>query len=361
MKKMWTWLLVIGLLAACGRPVPKQAPASPKVFQNDLVLKTTPVRDQGNSPLCWVYAMVATLETDRLMMGDSVTLSTDYVARNLLQEEARRYFLSRGQTGISLRGMPSMAFGVMARQGMLPFDSYYHNKGTDIYTGGINYGVLCRKVEQVVRASASLDMADRHVTDLLDREIGVLPRITAMFGMTYTPLEFAHSICLPGDYEALTSFTHHPFGERFALETPDNQFHDSFLNVPIDTLMARIVSALRSGHAVCWEGDISEQGFSFTQGHAMIPDGTETTQETRQRLFDRLKTTDDHCMVLCGLAHDRQGQRFFIAKNSWGKNNPYGGFMYLSEDYIRLKTIAVYMRIERINKDLLPLTKKVLF
>ncbi len=352
MKKLLTWLLLIGLLAACGRPAPKPASSAPKAFTNDLVLKTTPVRDQGRSPLCWAYAMVATLETDRLMMGDSVTLSTDYVARCLLQEEARRYCLSRGRTGVSLRGMPTMALDIMAQQGMLPFDSYYHNTGTDIYTSGVNYGVLCRKVAEVTRAAASLDRTDSQVADLLDREIGALPRLIAFFGMTYTPLEFAHSVCLPGDYVALTSFTHHPFGERFALETPDNQYHDAFLNVPIDTLMASIVSALRSGHAVCWEGDTSEPGFSFAQGLATLPDGTATTQEARQRLFDRLKTTDDHCMALCGLAHDRQGRRFFIAKNSWGKDNPYGGFMYLSEDYVRLKTIAVVMRIpiERTNK-----------
>lgn len=352
MKKLWTWLLVIGLLAACDRPAPRQAPTAKKEFQNDLVLKTTPVRDQGRSPLCWAYAMVATLETDRLMMGDSVTLSTDYVARCILQEEARRTFLSRGQESVTLRGMPSMALDVMASQGMLPFDSYYQDTGTDIYTSGVNYGVLCRKVYQVVRASATLERTDRLVADLLDREIGSLPRIIAMFGMTYTPLEFAHSVCLPGDYVALTSFTHHPFGEHFALETPDNRFHDSFLNVPIDTLMARTVASLRAGHAVCWEGDISEPGFRFAQGKGILPSGTQATQEMRQCLFDRLLTTDDHCMELCGLAHDRQGRRFFIAKNSWGKDNPFGGFMYLSYDYVRLKTIAVYMRtpIEGTNK-----------
>lgn len=343
MKKLWIWLFIISLLAACGRPAPWQVSPAPKEFTNDLVLKTTPVRDQGRSPLCWAYAMVATIETDRLMMGDSVTLSTDYVARLLLQEQARRFFLSRGQENVTLRGMPSMVLDVMARQGILPFDSYYQNTGTDIYTSGLNYSVLCRKVAQVARASTSLDMTDRHVNDLLDSEIGSLPRVIAMFGMAYTPLEFANSVCLPGDYVALTSFTHHPFGERFALETPDNRFHDTFLNVPVDTLMRRVVASLRSGHAVCWEGDISEPGFSFALGRATLPDGMPATQEERQRLFDRLKTTDDHCMELYGLAHDRQGHRFFIAKNSWGKDNPYGGFMYLSYDYVRLKTIAVYM------------------
>ena len=67
MKKLWIWLFIISLLAACGRPAPRQVSPAPKEFTNDLVLKTTPVRDQGRSPLCWAYAMVATIETDRLM------------------------------------------------------------------------------------------------------------------------------------------------------------------------------------------------------------------------------------------------------------------------------------------------------
>jgi bleomycin hydrolase len=33
--------------------------------------------------------------------------------------------------------------------------------------------------------------------------------------------------------------------------------------------------------------------------------------------------------------------RFFIAKNSWGTGNPYGGYMYLSFNYVKLKTIAI--------------------
>ena len=50
-------------------------------FTVELRLPTTPVKDQGSSSLCWVYGMLATLETEHIMRGDSVNLSPDYVAR----------------------------------------------------------------------------------------------------------------------------------------------------------------------------------------------------------------------------------------------------------------------------------------
>ena len=49
-------------------------------------------------------------------------------------------------------------------------------------------------------------------------------------------------------------------------------------------------------------------------------------------------------MAIIGMAHDANGKRYYIAKNSWGKNNPYGGIMYMSEDYIRMKTIAIVVK-----------------
>ena len=116
------------------------------------------------------------------------------------------------------------------------------------------------------------------------------------------------------------------------------------MNVPLDTLMAHVKRALQTGHPVCWEGDISEPGFSFAEGMARLPnEAVNVTPAVRQRQFETLKTTDDHCMVLVGLAHDERGNTYYIAKNSWGKNNPFGGYMYLSDNYLRLKTVAVYM------------------
>lgn len=327
-------LLSVALSSCAGR----FAKPDNRRFRNEVVLKTTPVKDQGHSELCWAYAMLATIETERLEMGDSVNLSPDYLARLWLQEQARAYYLTRGRVGVSLRGMAPMALRLMERYGIEPYDSYYP-------CGSVNYNSLSRMAMQVARASRSLRMLDKRLGDNLDRQIGYLPPSLFMLGVSYTPRQFAESVYVNGDYVALTSFTHHPFGKAFALESADNRMLDTFRNVPIDQLMDTIVQSLRHGHPVCWEGDTSESGFSFQRGCATLPDERhEPTQAERQRAFEQFQTTDDHCMELCGIARDANGRLYFIAKNSWGTNNPYRGFMYLSYNYVRMKTIAVMVK-----------------
>ena len=91
---------------------------------------------------------------------------------------------------------------------------------------------------------------------------------------------------------------------------------------------------------MCWEGDTSEPGFGH--GIAVLPEGHKSvTQDSRQRMFDHFDTTDNHCMAIIGLAHDDHGKKYYICKNSWGKNTAYGGYVYMEEDYLKAKTIAV--------------------
>ena len=78
------------LLSGCNKAGKPAGGGDTLRFANDIVLRTTPVKDQGASSLCWVYAMLATIETEHLMQGDSVNLSADYVARNFLREQVLR-------------------------------------------------------------------------------------------------------------------------------------------------------------------------------------------------------------------------------------------------------------------------------
>lgn len=283
--------------------------------------------------------MLATIETEHIQRGDSVNLSPAFVARAFMKEQADRCYLSRGKCRITLRGMMPQLVRLIETYGLMPYDSYH----TDA-----NMNVAARKIDNMAAVMASrgtgLQRARRECDDILDNSVNPLPRRVYMLGMEYTPLEFAHSVCMPDEYVGFTSFTHEPMNKAVVLRLPDNYNDDSFVNVPVDTLMTMMEHSVRSGHPVCWEGDVSERYFSFANGIADVPASRrDCSQDMRQREFEALRTTDDHCMAIIGIAHDSDGRKYFICKNSWGTSNPYGGMVYMSFDYARLKTIAVML------------------
>jgi bleomycin hydrolase len=280
--------------------------------------------------------MLATIETEHLMEGDSIDLSAIFLGRHLLVEEVLRRYAD-GQHPVSMRGMAPTTLRLLQRYGAMPFTSYRQPED-------INMRSLANRLQHAAdhhRAHRRGVMAlEENINKTLDDAIGPVPSWVFMLGCQYTYLEFAHSVCQRGEYTALTSFTHHPFGSKFVLEVPDNNYGEEFLNVPIDTLMTYIDHALRTRHPVCWEGDTSEPGFGH--GIAVLPKGHKSvTQDSRQRMFDHFDTTDNHCMAIIGLAHDDHGKKYYICKNSWGKNTAYGGYVYMEEDYLKAKTIAV--------------------
>ena len=168
------------------------------------------------------------------------------------------------------------------------------------------------------------------------------------------------------------------------LEVPDNWSDDFYYNLPLDDMIEVMAYALKNGYSICWDGDVSDRGFSHKNALAILPDmdvkslnGTErsrwealsesekanelynfqkpvdeiqVTQELRQQNFDNQSATDDHLMHLAGLKEDQKGTLYFVTKNSWDEDsNEKGGYLYMSESYVRMNTIAIM-----IHKDALP-------
>ena len=336
MRKLITLLLALAAITSCDLAPNSSDTSKAKRFTNEVLLGYTPVKDQGHSSLCWAYAMLATIESEHIQMGDSVNLSVDYIARYQLDEQARFHFLSKGFNRMTLRGTAPLLLRLLDEYGIMPYDSYHARD--------INYNALTKRLEMLSNSSRNLSQMKQRTERLFDERIGALPKKVYMLGAEYTPLEFAHSVCMRGEYLAMTSFTHHRFGEAFVLEVPDNYSNELYYNVPIDVMMKRIERSLRTGHPVCWEGDTSELGFDFKRGVAELTKQRPYTQKQRQIEFENHHTTDDHCMVLIGIAHDENGKRYYIAKNSWGTGNQYGGLMYLSDQYVMMKTVAIVVK-----------------
>ena len=219
----------------------------------------------------------------------------------------------------------------------------------------------------------------------LDNGIGVLPTDFKFKGTSYTPQTFYNSLGIDmNDYVSLTSFTNHKMHEKCMLQIPDNWLWDFSYNVSINELFESTLHALKSGYTVAWGADVSEEGFSFRNGIAIVPasdaqikiegqdnknfsDGgadkysevflnpvreVEVTQEMRQKAYDEKQTTDDHGMHIVGFNVDRKGRYFLLVKNSWGTSNYPEGYLYVSEAYFKLKTINVYLHKEAIQDQL---------
>lgn len=344
-------IFTIGLLASCGYKRQTPPTSLQEAGRNDLpkntkLISTTPIKNQGESNLAWMYAMLGTIESEHIMKGDSVNLSPAYLARMMLQEKALEYYFANGKKEISMNGMASMLIHYIDKYGAQPYDSYEDPKD-------INYHILCRKIEHIcdgaIAKKTGVDNLKKQLDELFDQELGYMPaKQVHMLGAEYTPLEFAHSVCYPEEYVALTSFSHHPFREYLALEVPNNQLHDEFLNLPLDELMLHILKAVEKGHPACWEGSFSESNLQPSQGYYIdIPmnERRPVSQAIRQREFEQLHTTADYAMVIIG-TFLKQGQRYYVCRNSKGKSWGNQGLVYLSEDYLRLNTIAVYMSEE---------------
>ena len=205
------------------------------------------------------------------------------------------------------------------------------------------------------------------IGSVLDTYLGKRPEEFQYAGKNYTPESFMNMTGLnPDDYVSITSFSHLPFYEEQILNIPDNFSNGRFYNIPLDQFMEVIDNALENGFTLSLDCDVSERGFSSKNGVAIAPEDAANTpkawtaiypelevdQDLRQEKFESFSTTDDHLMHITGRLKDQQGNTYYKVKNSWGTSEDrtaFGGYVYFSESYMRLKSISVL-----VHKDALP-------
>lgn len=346
------------------------APAAPPAeyqFTDVYRVDCTPVKSQGRTGTCWCFSTASFLESEAMRQGKGIhNLSEIFVVRNTYVDKVRNFILRQGKTNFGEGAMAHDLFRSFDEHGIVPDEVYTGLvDGATTHDHGELEGVLLGLAETYSKRRPPGANWDEVINAVLDVYLGKAPQEFSYQGQTYTPQSFAESLGISGDdYVGLTSYTHHPFGAPFALECPDNFAGGQFENMPIDDLVAAIDQALAQGYSVVWDGDVSEKGFLMNNGVAVLPaegsaefakaPGPEqaVTQEMRQQTFENFSTAEEHLMHLVGLAKDQNGNKYYIIKNSWGELGNHKGFLYMSENYLRLKTVAVTM-----HRDALPAKK----
>ena len=357
-------------------------------FTEVVTVPATPVKNQAATGTCWCFATTSFMESELLRMGKGTyDLSEMFIVRQKYMNQLQDNYLRRGDGNIGQGSLSHTFMNAYRQVGIVP---------EEVYTG-INYDSEKHNHSEMVRyMHAIADVAvkakqrspeyDKLIANPFDTYLGKLPEKFTYKGKEYTPKSFAESLGLNmDDYIELTSFTHHPYYVKFDVEVPDNWEHSLMYNLPLDEMMQTVDYALNNGYTVCWDGDVSEKGFSFTNGVAINPEVKKVedlsntdrarfeklgekerleevfkferpypeinvTPEVRQAGFESFVTTDDHLMHLTGIAKDQNGTKYYITKNSWGTDrNKFGGYLNMSESFVRAKTIYVM-----VHKDAIP-------
>lgn len=360
-------------------------------FTDVTVVKTTPVQDQNQSGTCWCFSGDTFLESEILnAQNREIDLSEMYTVRMCYEEKALRFIRMYGQDNFSEGGGLLDVPYIIGKYGAMPEEAYPGlNYGEEAHDHSELISALTSYLKGVSRGKKLSKAWFEGFKGILDAYFGKVPETFTYNGKTYTPKSYAESLNLDLDnYMAFTSFSHHPFYKPFVLEVPDNWLFGLYMNVQLDELKAIIDNSLNNGHAVLWAADVSEEGFNFRRGYALMPkerteadmteserkeweqfsdrkrkevrkdikgpvEEIEVTQEVRQEMFDRQLTTDDHGMVIVGIATDQEGNRYYKVQNSWNTNQLYGGFFYVSEPYMLAKTMSIM-----VNKTTVPAAVK---
>ncbi|MCH5181778.1 MAG: aminopeptidase [Prevotellaceae bacterium] len=389
MKK--TLLFAAAVLLA-GTGLTAQASSAPADTTQFTVVKENPItsiKDQNRSGTCWAYSGLGFIEAELLRMGKGEhDLCESFLIYHTYMDRADRAVRTHGDVSFSQGGSFYDVIYCLKHYGIVPQDampfpgslygdSLYNFNQLDAVTSAY-VGAIADK-----KSSGRISLTWKKDLDCIYRNyFGELPATVKVGKKEYTPRQYVTDYLglNPDDYVSLTSYTHHPFYSKFILEIQDNWRWAESYNLPLDEFMETMTSAVKNGYTFAWGADVTEDYFGRRngKGYAYVPatlkdndlTGSDAarwggtvekgavveskgeltiTQEIRQRAYDNWETTDDHGMVIYGIATNPEGDEYFMVKNSWGDYGQYHGMFYASKAYVAYKTMNIL-----IHKDAIP-------
>ena len=383
MKKT-LFLSFITLMVMFNQVVAQETTNESLEFTTVKELKVTPIKNQANTGTCWSFSGLSFFESEVLRLGGpEVDLSEMFVVAHSYEDKADKYIRTDGHINFEQGGSFEDVWYVLKHYGIVP----------ESEMTGLNYGLEHHNHGELVAITKAFVQSmsknpnrtlspvwKKTFSTIVESYLGAYPESFKVNNKEYTPQSYVKSLGLKmDDYVSVTSYTHHPFYHKFALEISDNWRWGESYNVPLDEFMQIFDNAIDKGYTIAWATDVSEQGFT-RDGLAVLPEtnlellqGTdqarwlgalapgarpnfdrtiiekEVTQENRQLGYDNKQTTDDHGMHIYGIAKDQEGKEYFMVKNSWGTNNKYEGTWYASKAFVASKTMSIM-----IHKDAIP-------
>lgn len=394
MKKFFTLALLAVFALNANAEEKKDENKNKPVFTTIKANPITSVKDQNRSGTCWDYSTLSFFEAEILKAtGKTYDLCESFVANKDYMDRAVQVVRLHGDCQFAQGGSAYDVYYVLKNYGICPEDAMPFPGS--LYGDSLNnfnefFGQLDPYVAGIARSKANKISNQWKVglQGILDAYLGKCPESFTYQGKKYTPKSFAASLGLNWDnYLSVTSYSHKPYYTQYAVEVQDNWRNPLSWNLPMEDMARIIENAIMNGYTVAWGGDVSEPGFT-RKGLAYFYDTKkmeslsgsdmarwlkmspakrtnlvdslgctvpelEPTAEQRQQRFDNWELTDDHGMLIYGIAKDQNGKEYYMVKNSWGETGDYKGTWYMTKNFIIANTMDYMVNKNAIPKDIL--------
>ena len=335
-------------------------------FTTVIDIPASSVKSQGKTGTCWSFSTSSFLESEiKRLSGLDIDISEMYIVRTTYDDKAWNYTMRQGNAQFSEGGLAHDLMNAVSKNGLVPQEAFTGLFGEQIiYDHTKIVPELKDVLDRYIKEDSTVTNWKKQTKVILDKNIGAYVKTFEYNGKTYTPNEFLNiTKLIPDNYVTLTTFTHRPYYSKFILDIPDNFSYGSFYNIPLNEYMNVMNAALKSGYTIELDIDVSEPTFSQKTGVAIIAKNKEEnkkglteiieelviTPDFRQAEFENYNTTDDHLMHITGIVKDQNGNIYYKVKNSWGTDVANGGYIYISDNYMQLKSISIM-----IHKDAIP-------
>ena len=373
--------------------MPANVFAQESVYQitDDVVVPHTSVKNQAQSGTCWCFAGVGLIEAEILKKYNvEIDLSEMYLVRWAYANKFEKYVRMQGTCNFSPGGEVFDALYAINESGMMTEDAYNglvlgdqnHNHG-ELHTVLAEYGKIVNKQHNGKISKAWPNM----VQSVLDVYLGEVPATFTFEGTEYDAKSLAEKYPLNiNDYVQISAFTNHENYKPYIMPIQDNWTNTMSYNMPLDELMNELDNALNNGYTVGWAQDVSDKGFSRKAGVGVVLEDDiekirqsdpkkykkmsddeikaslykfesvmpekEVTEEMHQEAYENGQTTDDHSMLIVGIAYDQNGTKYYKVKNSWSERHGMEGYWYCSEPFVGLHTMFFTLNKAGLTSDM---------
>lgn len=389
MNRTKTIVLLLALMLVM--PSMLFAQSSAYQFTDDVVVPHTSVKNQSRSGTCWCFAGLGMVEAEIMRKYNTeIDLSEMYLVRWAYANKFEKYVRMQGVCNFSPGGEVFDVLYAVSENGMMTEEAYnglvlgdnIHNHG-ELHTVLAEYGKIVNKQHNGKISKAWPEM----VQSILNVYLGETPETFNFEGTNYDAKSFAEKYPINiNDYVQIGAFTNHENYKPYIMPIQDNWTNTMTYNMTLDEVMKELDNALQNGYTVGWAQDVSDKGFSRDAGVGVVLEDNvakiresnvkkykkmsddeikaslykfesaipekEVTEEMHQEAYENGQTTDDHSMLIVGIAHDQNGNKYYKVKNSWSPSYGYDGYWYCSEPYVRLHTMFFTLNKEGMTSDM---------